>query len=241
MTSGRGGRPCLQRSVSNGCPDLDADPPTATVGAGYTKNKRPVLQPLPPDLAQLLQHYLRDKPAGQPVWPGDWARMKRAAAILRIDLKAAGVPYFIDAPDGPLYADFHALRHTYITYLDHGGVSLRTAQEMARHSTPTLTARYSHPRLNDMASAAEKLPRFLQSKPDGPADSLRATGTDGNHASQHVAQHVGPGHISLHRAALPCKATKKPKARRRAKTQWLTTPKPLQLHRFALICTRTHR
>ena len=71
---------------------------------------------------------------------------------------------------------------------------MRTAQEMDRHSTPTLTARYSHPRLIDMASAAEKLPRFLQSKPDSQADVLRATGTDG----KHVAQHVGPTRILLH-------------------------------------------
>jgi hypothetical protein len=72
---------------------------------------------------------------------------------------------------------------------------------MARHSSPTLTARYSHPRLNDMASAAEKLPRFLTGKPDGQAHVLRATGTDGKHAPQHVAQHVGPTRFPLHRDA----------------------------------------
>jgi integrase len=179
--------------------DLDTDPPTATVGAGYTKNKRLVVQPLPPDLAEMLRAYLAGKPTGQPVWPGTWAAKRHAAEMLRIDLKAAGVPYVIDRPDGPLYADFHALRHTYITYLDRGGVSLRTAQELARHSTPTLTARYSHPRLNDMASAAEKLPRFLQGKPEGQADALRATGTEG----KLVAPLVVASRIPSHRDALP--------------------------------------
>src|SRR5205814_1834815 len=53
--------------------DLDADPPTAAVGAGYTKNKRLAVQPLPPDLAEMLRGYLVDKPKGQPVWPGSWA------------------------------------------------------------------------------------------------------------------------------------------------------------------------
>jgi transposase-like protein len=43
--------------------------------------------------------------------------------------------------DGPLHADFHALRHSYLTALGRGGVDLRTAQELAGHSTPTLTAR----------------------------------------------------------------------------------------------------
>ena len=36
-------------------------------------------------------------------------------------------------------ADFHALRHTYITNLTRGNVSPRTAQALARHSTITLT------------------------------------------------------------------------------------------------------
>jgi hypothetical protein len=44
----------------------------------------------------------------------------------RIDLEAAGIPYAIDRPDGPLFADFHSLRHTYITSLGRAGVELRT-------------------------------------------------------------------------------------------------------------------
>lgn len=42
-------------------------------------------------------------------------------------------------------ADFHALRHTYITNLATAGVSPKTAQTLARHSTITLTMdRYTH-------------------------------------------------------------------------------------------------
>jgi integrase len=73
--------------------------------------------------------------------------------MLRIDLEAAGMPYAIDGPNGPLYADFHALRHTYITALGCAGLELRTAQELAGHSSPILTARYSHHRLHDLAGA----------------------------------------------------------------------------------------
>jgi hypothetical protein len=108
--------------------------------------------------------------------------------MLRMDLEAAGIPYAVEGPDGPLFADFHALRHTYLTLGGRAGIDLRTLQELAGHSTPTLTARYSHRRLYDLAGAVEKLPRFL---PDGnTAGALRATGTDAGAAD--VAPGVAP-------------------------------------------------
>src|SRR5262249_49786078 len=59
------------------------------------------------------------------------------------------------------------------------GIDLRTLQELAGHSTPALTARYSHRRLHDLAGAVEKLPRLLPEPDAGAeADGLRATGTD---------------------------------------------------------------
>jgi integrase len=161
--------------------NLDGTSPVVALSAEDAKNRTSAAQPIPLDLAAELRPFLAGKPAGEPVWPGTWASSKKAAPMLRIDLEAAGIPYAVEGPDGPLYADFHALRHTYITLLDRGGVSLRTAQAMARHSTPVLTARYSHPRLNDLADAAEKLPRFLPTNPSPGSESavLRATGTDG--------------------------------------------------------------
>ena len=97
--------------------------------------------------------------------------------MLRIDLETAGIPYVVEGPDGPLCADFHSLRHSFLTLLGKGGVDLRTAQELAGHSTPTLTMRYSHRRLHDLAVAVEKLPAFLPDATRG-REALRATGTD---------------------------------------------------------------
>ena len=82
-------------------------------------------------------------------------------------------------------------------------MEMRTAQELAGHSSPILTAHYSHPRVRDLAGAVEMLPRFLPDRPDQ-SEALRATGTGGKHALQHLVQHVGPGRISPHSDASTC-------------------------------------
>ena len=64
--------------------------------------------------------------------------------MIRRDLDEAGIPYRDDAGR---VADFHSLRHTFITNLARGGVHPKVAQALARHSTITLTMdRYSHTR-----------------------------------------------------------------------------------------------
>src|SRR5262249_27319916 len=68
-----------------------------------------------------------------------------------------------------------------------GGVDLRTAQELAGHSTPTLTARYAHRRLYDLAGAVEKLPAFLPGAGRADSQPLAATGTDGESATRDVS------------------------------------------------------
>ena len=67
----------------------------------------------------------------------------------------------IEGPDGPEYADFHSLRHSYLTLGGRSGIDLRTLQELAGHSKPELTARYSHRRLYDLAGAVDKLPNLV--------------------------------------------------------------------------------
>ncbi len=160
--------------------DLSAELPTVTLAAQHNKSRKLKVQPLPPDVADLLREYLRDRPAGVSVWGGTWASDGKGAEMLRGDLAAAGIPYTVEGPDGPLFADFHALRHTYLTLGGRAGIDLRTLQELAGHSDPKLTARYSHRRLYDLAGAVEKLPNFLPGRGDGgEAAALRATGTEG--------------------------------------------------------------
>ena len=121
-------------------------------------------------------------PTSRPGNPSGAGRGRRTTAGPRccaIDLEAAGIPYAVEGPDGPLFADFHALRHSYLTLGGRAGIDLRTLQELAGHSTPVLTARYSHRRLHDLAGAVEKLPSFLPTTETGSeAVALRPTGTD---------------------------------------------------------------
>ena len=168
--------------------DLTEDAPIITLAARHAKNKKTKVQPLPPDVADLLRAYMAGKPAGRPVWGGTWAKDFKGAEMLRGDLEAAGIPYAVEGPDGPLYADFHALRHTYLNLGGRAGIDLRTLQELAGHSTPTLTARYSHRRLYDLQGAVEKLSNFLPGADDeggeqGQGALLRPTGTDGGGTS----------------------------------------------------------
>ncbi len=76
--------------------------------------------------------------------------------------------------------DFHGTRHTYISGIVASGASVKTCQELARHSTPTLTiGRYSHARLHDLQGALEALPDTTPQKPGKQPELIAATGTDG--------------------------------------------------------------
>ncbi len=153
---------------------LDGEPPTATVKAAYSKNRR----------TSCLRGYFDGKPARDPVWPGSWA--DDAADMLRIDLEAAGIPF---ADEEGRVCDFHALRHSYLTLVQRSGVHPKVAQELARHSDSRLTMNvYTHAHLHDLAGAVEMLPSLL---PSG-RTALKATGTDGRHVLRHCPQHC-PG------------------------------------------------
>ncbi len=158
--------------------DLDSSPPTVTVKAGYSKRRRLDILPLPTDILEQARDWLSGKKKGNKLWPGDWASNKYAGKMLQIDLAEAGVPY-VDA--NGLFADFHALRHTYITNLARNGVPLVTAQ------------RYTHIDLQDQKVAVDRLPslqRPLQRAGDFSGHDVAtdgtATGTDPNEENPEI-------------------------------------------------------
>ncbi len=187
--------------------DFDLSEATVTLAARFAKNRRTKVQPLSADLAEALRGYLTGKNANMPIWGGTWASDHKGAQMIRIDLEAAGIAYAVEGPDGPEYADFHALRHSYLTLGGRSGIDLRTLQELAGHSKPELTARYSHRRLFDLAGAVAKMPNLVlpNEAPESLAIPLRMTGTDGNAGvPPGVPRGVPTGGAGRHRNAPMC-------------------------------------
>ena len=168
---------------------LGADPPTVTVEAAYSKHRKRDELPLHPELVSRLREWLTetqestdDAPAvisieshpddsDGPMWPGRWAMDRRGWRMVKADLTAADIPY---RDEQGRQFDFHALRHQFISMLAAAGVHPKTAQELARHSTITLTMdHYTHLRVNDLTSALNTLPSLTPFQ-----EAQAATGTD---------------------------------------------------------------
>jgi hypothetical protein len=150
-------------------------------GDGRTKNKRPACQPLPGDVAEAVHAYLQGRDPDAPLWPRK--KVQEIAVALRHDLEAAHIAYTVDGPEGPLFFDFHSLRHSYVLMLDRSGATLKEAMQLARHSDPKLTmARFGRVQLHDLGAAVERLPSLLDDPARaGDTEALQATGTDGNY------------------------------------------------------------
>lgn len=163
------------KALQRGDVRLNAPKPFLCVRASTTKNGKRADILLRDDLVtELRQEFART--------PGK--ETDRVLAVpsmeqLLADLKAAEIPEF---DEHKRRADFHALRHTFITNLSRAGVAPRTAQKLARHSDINLTMNvYTDPAMLDTADALDRLPRF----DDGEPVRMQATGTDDTHYDTH--------------------------------------------------------
>ncbi|MFO8013862.1 MAG: site-specific integrase, partial [Phycisphaerae bacterium] len=99
----------------------DLDRATVTVEAACSKHRREDVLPLRPDMALAMAEFIGDRDRDEVLF-----RMPdKPAAMIRKDLEAADIPYR-DASDR--VADFHALRHTFITRLARSGVAPAVAK-----------------------------------------------------------------------------------------------------------------
>lgn len=190
LALGTGFRAGELASLTPGSFDLDADTPTVTIEAAYSKHRRQDVQPIRRDLADLLKPWLEGKAAGVPVF----AMPDKPVKLMQADLSAARQAWLEEVQEGKAreereqstflayqdgsgrVADFHSLRHCYISRLVQSGASVKVAQELARHSTPTLTlGRYAHIQLVDRTRALDALPAIDSPAPD--RQEARATGT----------------------------------------------------------------
>ncbi len=174
---------------------------SVTVDAGYSKHRREDHQPIRADLAGRLAEHLRGRAPGRPAF--DMPPATKVALMLKADLDAARAAWLQEVNDNPeawkqrrqcgfcrycddagRYADFHALRHTYITRLARSGVHPSVAQKLARHGTIRLTMdHYTHTLVSDERAALATLPAI---EPDDvpKAMSAKATGTDHGRADE---------------------------------------------------------
>lgn len=141
---------------------LDEQSPVVLLPAKASKRGTLDVQPLPADLVcELRTVFATMHPSTQP-----WCKLPSGMAqIIAADCSAAGIEAL--TPGGEI-RDFHSLRGTYITRLAKANVPFATVQRLARHSTPTLTAKhYVSLGLVDTAAAVDLLPAIATS--EGPA------------------------------------------------------------------------
>ena len=156
--------------------DINGPEPTVTVEAAYSKHRRRDVLPLRLALAEALKAHLMFKSPDAPVL--NVPDRGRSARMIRADLKAARAAWLKQADDPDeckrrersdflatvdargRHADFHALRHTFISGLARGGVHPKIAQGLARHGTIGLTLdHYTHVE-DGHRSALEVLPEI---------------------------------------------------------------------------------
>lgn len=59
--------------------------------------------------------------------------------MVRLDLRAAGIAFAVQTPNGVEVRDFHAFRCTFISTVLASGADLKQAMTLARHTDPRLT------------------------------------------------------------------------------------------------------
>ncbi len=131
--------------------DLDSSPATVKLPGTATKNSCDAVQPLPSSIVEGLRGWLTGKPVDGPLWNIP----QNSAAMIRADLKAAGV-------ENADHYDFHGLRHTFVSQVVAAGGSVKDSMELARHHDADLTfGRYAHSRLADLAAVVDRMPALL--------------------------------------------------------------------------------
>jgi len=135
---------------------FDDEVPHVRVRVVCAKNKTEEHVPLVPEIAEALRaHRPANASAKDLVFPNGIPR----AARLRGDLESNGIAY---QDESGRYADFHALRYTWTTFLQRHGIAQRFAMKLLRHSDMKLTAKvYTDETQLPIYDAVKVLPRLF--------------------------------------------------------------------------------
>jgi integrase len=132
---------------------FDFEACTVSLSGTYTKNKQAAELDLKRQTAAEIKVFLTDKPPNARAF----AMPCCGSRMIKVDLAAAGIDYRDSAGR---VADFHSLRHSFVTNLARAGVHPSDAQALARHSTIALTMNcYTH-------SLRADLKRIINEQPD---------------------------------------------------------------------------
>jgi len=162
---------------------LDTETPMLTLNATYSKRRRNDDQVLHPDVAARFKTWLEiRKPATDneilfPISKKTCGVDRKTSDMISFDLITARNFWLAESKDDTEhqtrlasdylkyqdsnghFADFHSLRHTFITNLCRANVSPKVAQQLARHSDIRLTLNvYSHAVHDERAAAINSLP-----------------------------------------------------------------------------------
>ena len=160
---------------------LDGNMPLIVVRAETAKNKRQEPVFLVPEIAEALASY---RPAHwsakELVFPHGIPRASR----LKVDAERVGVAY--QDADGR-YADFHALRYTWATFMRKHGIADNLARKQMRHQSIRQTDGYTDDTQLPIYDSIKKLPRL------GECTQIRAQifGFKGQNVAQPVAASEG--------------------------------------------------
>jgi integrase len=160
---------------------LEAQIPEIIVRAETAKNKKQEPVYLVPEIVEVLKTY---RPAhwspSDLVFPNGIPRASR----LKVDLQRIGVAY---KDEQGRYADFHALRYTWATFLRKHGIADTFARKQMRHQTVRQTDGYTDETQLPIYAAIKNLPSL------GVCTHIRAQilGQTGQNVAQTVAASEG--------------------------------------------------
>jgi integrase len=123
------------RQLTWGDLHLDSAAPFVTVRACTAKNKTDEDVPLVPEIVEALKAF---RPAGFVIDGLVFPRGIPRASRLKVDAGRNGIQY---RDESGRYADFHALRYTWATFLQRNDIPQRFAMKLMRHSDIKLTAK----------------------------------------------------------------------------------------------------
>jgi integrase len=169
------------RQLTWGDLNLEGEPPFVVVREASAKNKKEERVPLLPEVVEALRsHRAANSEPADLVFPNGIPRASR----LKVDAEKNGIQY---RDECGRYADFHALRYTWATFLQRNGVAQRFAMKLMRHSDIKLTAKvYTDETQLPIYESIKDLPRVGYTQ-------IRAQilGADGQNESQPVASAEG--------------------------------------------------